>query len=113
MAESVPDTKTARVPMSKSSVDVEPLHVQTSPPRNRATSRSATMIMSQAEQAHFDSHMSAHEPRMFPGVIHERTRRDSVRAHATTSDMGTLGPALARMAVKEQAENAHLEEDSE
>jgi hypothetical protein len=92
---------------------MEPLQLQTSPQRNRATSRSAAMIMSPAEQAHFVSHMSAHEPRMFPGVIHERTRRDSIRASAATHDMGTLGPALAKMAVKEKAETEQLEEDSE
>jgi hypothetical protein len=92
---------------------MEPLQLQTSPQRNRATSRSAAMLMSPAEQAHFVSHMSAHEPKMFPGVIHERTRRDSVRASTTSQDMGTLGPALAKMAVKERAESSHMEEDSE
>ena len=112
MADSIPDTKTGRVPISRSNVDMEPLHLQTSPQRNRAMSRSATMIMSQAEQAHFDSHMSAHEPRIFPGVIYERNRRDSVRANAA-QDTGSLGPALARMAVSERAESEDLEEDSE
>lgn len=92
---------------------MEPLQVQTSAQRNRAPSRSATMMMSPAEQAQFVSHMSAHEPRMFPGVIHERTRRDSMRASAATQDAGTLGPALAKMALKEEAESAHMEEDSE
>jgi hypothetical protein len=76
-------------------------------------SRSVTMMMSPAEQAHLVSHMSANEPRMFPGVIHERTRRNSIRASAATQDMGTLGPALAKMAMKEKAEAAHMEEDSE
>jgi hypothetical protein len=71
------------------------------------------MILSPAEQAQVVSHMLAHEPRMFPGVIHERTRRDSMRASAATQDMGTLGPALARMALKEEAENTPVEEDSE
>ena len=113
MADSVPDAKTARVPISNFSVDMEPIHLQTSPQRNRAMSRSATMIMSPAEQAQFVAHMSAHEPRVFPGMLHERTRRDSMRASVAAQDMGTLGPALAKMAVKEQVESAHLEEDSE
>jgi hypothetical protein len=86
---------------------------QSSPQRNRAASRSATMILSPAEQAHIVSHMSAHEPRMFPGVIHERTRRNSVRASAAAQDMGTLGPTLTRMALKEEAESAPMGEDSE
>jgi hypothetical protein len=71
------------------------------------------MILSSAEQADVVSHMSAHEPRMFPGVIHERTRRNSMRASATTQDMGNLGPALARMALKEEAESTAMEEDPE
>lgn len=70
------------------------------------------MILSPAEQADVVSHMSAQEPRMFPGVIHERTRRNSMRASAT-QDMGNLGPALARMALKEQAEGTPMEEDPE
>jgi hypothetical protein len=92
---------------------MEPLYLQSPPQRNRATSRSATMILSPAEQADVVSHMSAHEPRMFPGVIHERTRRNSMRASAATQDMGYLGPALARMALKEEAESTPVEEDSE
>jgi hypothetical protein len=71
------------------------------------------MILSPAEQAHVVSHMSAHEPRIFPGVIHERTRRDSMRASGASQDMGTLGPALARMTVKEKAESTPMEEESE
>ena len=71
------------------------------------------MILSPAEQADVVSHMSAHEPRIFPGVIHERTRRNSMRASAITQDMGNLGPALARMALKENAESTPMEEDSE
>jgi hypothetical protein len=113
VADSIPDAKAARVPVSKSTTDMEPLQLQTSPPRNRAMSRSATMIMSPAEQAHLVSHMSAQEPRMFPGVIHERTRRGSVRASTANPDMGTLGPALAKMAVKEEAATALVEDESE
>ena len=71
------------------------------------------MILSPAEQAQVVSHMSAHEPRIFPGVIHERTRRNSMRASAAIQDMGTLGPAFARMALKEEAESTPIEEDSE
>jgi hypothetical protein len=71
------------------------------------------MILSPAEQADVVSHMSAHEPRMFPGVIHERTRRNSMRTSASTQDVGNLGPALARMALKEEAESTPLEEDLE
>lgn len=113
VANSIPDAKAARLPISKSTSDMEPLPVQLSPQRNRAVSRSAAIIMSPTEQAHFVSHMSGHEPRMFPGLIYERTCRDSRRASAGTSDMGTLGPALAKMAVKEKAEPAHMEEDSD
>jgi hypothetical protein len=113
MANSMPDTKTSRGSISKSGGDMEAIHLQTSPPRNRAPSRTASMMMSPAEQAQFVAHMSAHEPRMFPGVLHERTRRDSMRFSASAQDMGTLGPALARMAVRERAESGQVEEDSE
>lgn len=71
------------------------------------------MILSPAEQADVVSHMSALEPRIFPGVIHERTRRNSLWAGATTQDMGNLEPALARMALKENAESTPMEEDPE
>jgi len=66
------------------------------------------MILSPAEQADVVSHMSAHEPRMFPGVIHERTRRNSMRTSASTQDVG-----MARMALKEKAESTPMEEDLE
>jgi hypothetical protein len=36
-----------------------------------------------------------------------------MRASAATQDMGYLGPALARMALKEEAESTPVEEDSE
>jgi hypothetical protein len=36
-----------------------------------------------------------------------------MRASAATQDMGTLGPALTRMALKEKAEGTSLEEDSD
>lgn len=36
-----------------------------------------------------------------------------MRASAATQDMGTLGPALAKMTVKEEAATAQAAEDSE
>jgi hypothetical protein len=70
------------------------------------------MIVSPTEQAHLVSHMSAQEPRIFPGVIHERTRRGSMRASAAAQDIGILGPALAKMALKEEAAAAQGEDES-
>ena len=114
VADSIPDPKTARVPISKSTTDMEPLQQQRSPQRNRASSRSAVHMMSPSEQAQLAvGHMSANQPRVFPGMVHERARRDSLRVSTSDRDMGTLGPALAKMAVKEQDETSYLDEESE
>jgi hypothetical protein len=57
-----------------------------------------------------DPHISAHEPRAFPGLMHERARRQSLRVSTSGSD-GTapdlsasahLVPALAKMSVREE-----------
>ena len=61
--------------------------------------------MSAGEQAQLAA-ISAHEPRIFPGVVHERARRNSLRISTSGSDMraSTLTPALAKWAEKERAE---------
>lgn len=113
VADSIPDAKAARVPISKSSNDLEPLHLQTSPQqRNRASSRSASnMMMSASEQAQLAlGHLSANQPRMFPGMIHERARRNSLKVSTGERDLGTLGPALAKMAVREEDEGSQLDD---
>lgn len=110
VADSIPDARSARVPMSKSSNDMEMLPRQTSPLRNRAGSRSAANLMSASEQAQLAvGHMSS-PPMMFPGMIHERARRDSLRINTADRDMGTLGPALAQMAVQEQDEGSQMDD---
>lgn len=54
-----------------------------------------------ANDPHWDdgisqSHISGAEPRIFPGVVHERTRRNSVR-QGSSSEKDADGGALAGM----------------
>jgi hypothetical protein len=57
-----------------------------------------------------DPHISAHEPRAFPGLMRERARRQSLRlstsgSDGTAPDMSSsahLVPALAKMSVTEE-----------
>jgi hypothetical protein len=113
-ADSIPDPKTARMPISRSSGDMEPLYLQTSPQRVGAAWRSAIAVAPPVDQAHL-SHIAGHEPKIFPGVVHERARRRSLRASMSGSDMsaGVLAPALAKMRVAEAEEEQRMEEASE
>ena len=51
---------------------------------------------------------SSHHPKIFPGIVHERTRRNSVRqGSASENDMETLVGNLrgmARLSVREESE---------
>ena len=98
VADSIPPPQAARAPTEPSS-----------PQRNRTLSRTSTRLV--PTQSHpSDTHISAHEPRAFPGVVHERERR-----RISTSGSDTTAPemsasahfesSLARMSVKEDDES--------
>ena len=110
VADSIPDAHLARIPGSKSANDMEPLHLHGSPQRNRGLSRSATAMMSPAEQSQVANHMSAHEPKMFPGMVYQRERRRSLRISTSGSDVGYLGPAISQMTVEERSEESNADE---
>lgn len=118
VADSIPDPKTARTPSTRSMQDLHPLTKQPSPIQRRAS-----IVLSQMPQHSSDHHISAHEPRAFPGIVHERHRRTSVRrkshgtddGHATGSEMSSslqMEPGLAKQRIKEQVSLKEVE-DSE
>lgn len=64
-----------------------------------------------------DPHISGHEPRAFPGLVHERQRRMSMgrRSHGTDDGQGTesemssslhMEPGMAKMRLREDQEIA-------
>lgn len=82
-------------------------------------SRTGSLVMNPSGSG-LDHHISAHEPRAFPGLMHERARRQSLRVSTSGSD-GTapdlsssahLVPALAKMSVREEMSMDGME-DSE
>ncbi len=75
------------------------------------------MYSSNSTASH-DPHISAQEPRAFPGIAHQRERRRSLRMSTSGSD-GTapdlsssqnLDPGLAKLAVRE---DTRLEQEQE
>lgn len=117
VADSIPDPKTARIPTQRSIQDFQTLDRQPSPIQRRAS-----VVFPQTVGN--DQHISAAEPRAFPGLMMERHRRESTRrknstggtddGHPPGSDMSAsfhLEPALMKMKIKE--ENGASMEDSE
>ncbi|KAK5941367.1 AMP deaminase [Knufia obscura] len=116
VADSIPDPKTARVPSSLSMKDMgmQPLEKQPSP-----IQRKASILQNPAASS--NQHISAAEPRAFPGLVHERHRRQSTRrksqgtddGHGTGSEMSSslqLEPAMMRMKIKEDSQIAEAED---
>ncbi|KAK5088019.1 AMP deaminase [Lithohypha guttulata] len=109
VADSIPDPRTARIPSSKSIQDLQSLDRQPSPLQRRASIIQPQVVGS-------DQHISASEPRVFPGLVHERHRRQSTRrrsqngtddGHGTGSEMSSsfhLEPAMMKMKIKEGKE---------
>jgi hypothetical protein len=100
VADSIPPPQSSRIPVAKSTTDIEGLQKPSS--RNRTTSRaSMTMPPGAADPA-------STEPRMFPGVLHEnerrRSRRISTSGGSEVASSEIITPALATLAVKEQEE---------
>ena len=116
VADSVPPSQTARKPRSTSSVEFEA--IRTSPRHFRTVSRASTLLHSATELGKF-APISGTEPRIFPGVVHERARRRSLRVSTSGSESATdretisssaiLGPTLAKMSVKEGDESTEME----
>lgn len=107
VADSIPDPKTARVPSTRSMQEMHPLEKQPSP-----IQRKASIVAMQQPGPGGDQHISASEPRAYPGFLHERHRRTSIRrrSHGTDDGLGTgsemssslqLEPMMSRVKVKE------------
>ena len=104
VADSIPDPKTARVPSTRNLQEMHPVEKQPSPIQRRAS------IVQQPAGAS-DQHISAAEPKAFPGLVHERHRRQSRRkshgtddGHATGSEMSSsfhLDPSMMKMRIEE------------
>lgn len=106
VADSIPDPRTARVPSTQSMQNMHPLERQPSPIQRRAS------LVAMQQPGSSDQHISASEPRVFPGLVHQRHRRTSERrkshgtddGHGTGSEMSSsfhLEPVTTRMRVKE------------
>jgi hypothetical protein len=113
VADSIPPAQQARVPTARPTPSVEQL--STSPPRLRKASTQIYPVTSPT-----DMHLSGHEPRVFPGIAHQRERRRSLRksisgSEGTAPDLSSsqqLEPALWKL--KEKGDNeASLADDSD
>ena len=110
----LPPAQTARLPLSKSNNSFE-APLSSSPPRVR---KASTQMYPAQPNGTADFHISGHEPRAWPGVVHHRERRRSMRASTSGSDgnapdlssSGHLEPALAKLAVKEESEISATED---
>ena len=113
VADSIPPPQQARVPNARSTPNVEQL--SNSPPRLRKASTQIYPVTSPT-----DNHISGSEPRIFPGIAHQRERRHSLRKSISGSD-GTapdlsssqqLEPAMWKL--RERGDNeASYAEDSD
>lgn len=101
----------ARIPQPYSHADVSTLNNPVPPPsRDGKPSRSPSMIMTPGGSTSFPwadgishMHIGSAEPRIFPGVVHERTRRNSLRQGAGSESLGegNAGVALSKTATKD------------
>ncbi|ETI26244.1 AMP deaminase [Cladophialophora carrionii CBS 160.54] len=93
-----------------------------SPTRPRRTS-SIHALYHAAASTSADAHISGQEPRAFPGLVHQRERRRSLRVGSGNSD-GTqhssdmtsslhLEPGLAKITLKEDKEMNEIEDDAD
>lgn len=115
VADSIPPAHLARAPPSRSGPPAERSTGNTSPTRPRRTSS-----VLYAAQAHPDAHISGQEPRAFPGLVHQRERRRSLRVSSSNSDMAGAGmdmssslhlePGLAKITLQEDKELAQIEQ---
>jgi hypothetical protein len=113
VADSIAPGQTARTNPRSLSNSVEAM--SSSPPRIRKASTIAV------HPGVHDPHISAHEPRAFPGIAHQRERRRSLRISTSGSD-GTapdlssnqnLDPGLAKLTVREDTKLEQEMEDED
>lgn len=112
VADSIPPAQQARMPGQSRST--APTTGNTSPNRPRTMSSAALY----PTQTNPDSHISGQEPRAFPGLVHQRERRRSLRVSTSHSDMSAadmssslqLEPGLAKITLREDAEMAEMEQ---
>ena len=104
--------QTARIPISHSNTDTRTNDTSKSFQGDGRPMRSSSLMMSyMANDPPWDdgisqSHVSGAEPRIFPGVVHERTRRNSIRQGSNSekdADGGALtGLGLSRLGAREK-----------
>jgi len=107
----------ARLPQSHSHGDVSSLQNQGRPPsRDEKMPRSASMILTPGGSTNGGwvdgmAHLQIAEPKIFPGVVQERTRRNSLRHGSSSENIGdgTAGSALSKTSTKDW--DAHSIED--
>ncbi|SLM40687.1 amp deaminase 3 [Lasallia pustulata] len=104
---------TARIPISHSNIDTRTTDTSKSFQGDGRPLRSSSLMMSpyMANDPPWDdgisqSHVSGAEPRIFPGVVHERTRKNSIRQGSNSekdADGGALaGLGLSRLSTREK-----------
>ncbi|KAL6240307.1 AMP deaminase [Rhinocladiella similis] len=114
VADSIPPAQQARLPQTKSNATMDRSTGNISPTRPRAMSSTTTLHPMTSNP---DSHISGHEPRAFPGLVHQQRRR-SLRVSSSNSDMAApemssslqLEPGLAKMTLREDREMAKMED---
>lgn len=84
--------------------NMQQLEKQPSPIQRRAS----LVAMHQGQPGSSDQHISASEPRVFPGLVHQRHRRTSERRRSHGTEDGSemsgsfhLEPVMERLKVKE------------
>ncbi|OAL25179.1 hypothetical protein AYO22_05056 [Fonsecaea multimorphosa] len=105
--------------LSKSNTNVPPGN--TSPSRLRRTSS----VLYPSSSNAVDAHISGQEPRAFPGIVHQRERRRSLRVGSGNSAEGTgqhssdmasslqMEPGLAKITTREDREMRQMEEQDD
>ena len=116
-----------RISGSQSNTDVRTYDGHHSQRTDNQPIRSSSLIMPSptlSEQYWSDSvghsHINGAEPRIFPGVVHERTRKGSIRQNSSSehdSDAaGSIGVGMSRLITSEKEEKSYdkaVLEDSE
>ncbi|KAL2444512.1 AMP deaminase [Exophiala dermatitidis] len=78
-----------------SGIGISGISTSTSPTRSRTMSGVFPAHSSSQHYYHPDAHISGQEPRAFPGVVHQRERRRSLRVSSSHSDMMNAAGATA------------------
>lgn len=71
--------KLARLSGSQSNTEIRNIDMQNVPQEDNRSGRSSSIISSRAASNNTYWHDQSVEPRIFPGLVHERTRRGSLK----------------------------------